>query len=221
MTRLARVVIPGLPHHVTQRGIRRLDVFFSDDDYRTYRTLLSDRAEQAEVAIWAYCLMPNHVHLIMTPRHADGLRAALGEAHRRYARAINQRHDWRGHLWQERFFSFVMDEPHLLSCARYVELNPVRAGLVRKAEDWPWSSARAHLAGENDGLVSVAAMLERIDDWRAYLADAPRPAELERLRTHLRTGRPAGSEAFIEQLEATAGRRLRPQRRGRPAKPQQ
>ena len=106
MARLARIVVPGLPHHVTQRGNRRQQVFFDDGDYRAYRGLLAEYCAKAETQVWAYCLMPNHVHLILVPSHPDGLRAALGEAHRRYSRRINRRQDWQGHLWQERFRSF-------------------------------------------------------------------------------------------------------------------
>jgi len=104
--------------------------------------------------------MPNHVHLILVPRDADGLRAALGEAHRRYTRHINLREGWRGYLWQGRFASFPMDEPYLLACARYVELNPVRAKLARRTRDWRWSSARAHVNGRDDGLVTVRPLLD-------------------------------------------------------------
>jgi len=139
MARIARVVAAGLPHHVTQRGNRRQPVFFGDDDYKAYRALLAEGCRAAGVAIWAYCLMPNHVHLILVPSDADGLRAALGEVHRRYTRQVNLREGWRGYLWQGRFASFPMDESYLLACARYVELNPVRAKLVRRAADWRWS----------------------------------------------------------------------------------
>lgn len=142
MARIARVVLPDYPHHVTQRGNRRQAVFFSHDDYRTYRTLLAGACRVARTQVWAYCFMPNHVHLILVPSHVDGLRQALGEAHRRYTRRINLREGWRGHLWQERFHSFPMDDAHLVAAARYVELNPVCAGLVQRAADWPWSSAR-------------------------------------------------------------------------------
>src|SRR5713226_7457724 len=131
MARLARVVAPGIPHHVTQRGNRRQQVFFGDDDYATYRALLVEGCRAAGVAVWAYCLMPNHVHLILTPSDTDGLRAALGEAHRRYTRHVNLREGWRGYLWQGRFASCPMDEAYLLACARYVELNPAGARLAR------------------------------------------------------------------------------------------
>ena len=214
MARFARVVVPGVPHHVTQRGNRRLETFFNDGDYRAYLDLLAEYCAAAEVAVWAYCLMPNHVHLILVPRDEDGLRRALGEAHRRYTRRVNFREGWRGHLWQERFHSFAMDEAHLLAAARYVELNPVRAKLKRRARDWRWSSARAHLAGKDDALVAVAPLLELVPDWRAFLAGGLEEEALEALRRHTRTGRPLGSPAFLEALEARLGRRLRPGKPG-------
>ncbi len=218
MARLARAVAPGLPHHVTQRGNRRQTVFFSDADYQAYRALVAEHCAAAGVAVWGYCLMPNHVHLILVPEDEGALRRALGEAHRRYTRRVNLREDWRGYLWQGRFASFVMDEPHLLAAARYVELNPLRAGLVRRAQDWPWSSARAHLAGKDDALVAAAPLRALVPDWRAFLAEGLGEDDLEALRRHARTGRPLGSERFVEGLEARLGRPLRPRKRGRKPK---
>ncbi len=174
MARLARVIAPGVPHHLSQRGNRRQRSFFSDDRYRTYRALMAEWWGRHEVAVWAYCLMPNHVHLIMVPASADGLRRAVGEAHRRCSRGVNLRQGWRGHLWQGRFDSFPLDGRHLLAAARYVELNPVRARLVEGPEAWPWSSAAEHLVGRDDGLVSAAPLLDMAADWRAFLAAGAR-----------------------------------------------
>jgi putative transposase len=128
MPRIARLVVPGIPHHVTQRGNRRQRVFFSAGDGRLYLRLLREGCEKAGTRVWAWCLMPNHVHLILVPAHEHGLRAALAEPHRRYAATVNRRSEWKGHLWQERFASFPMDEQWLIACARYVELNPVQSG---------------------------------------------------------------------------------------------
>lgn len=208
MARLARVVAPGLPHHVTQRGNRRQQTFFNDGDYAAYRELVAEGCEAAGVAVWGYCLMPNHVHLILVPSSEDGLRRALAEAHRRYSRRVNQREGWTGYLWQGRFASAVMDDAYLMACARYVELNPVRARLAERAEDWPWSSARAHLAGRDDGLVSVAPLLAGEPDWPAFLAQGLDPAEHRALQSAERTGRPLGSEAFLARLEADLNRPL-------------
>jgi REP-associated tyrosine transposase len=208
MARLARVVAPGIPHHVTQRGNRRQTVFFGDDDYAAYRALLAEGCQAAGVAVWAYCLMPNHVHLILTPSDADGLRAALGETHRRYTRHVNQREGWRGYLWQGRFASSPMDEAHLLACARYVELNPVRAQLARRARDWRWSSARAHLAGKDDALVRVRPLLALAPDWPGFLAAGLSREDHAAIRAGERTGRPLGSPRFVARLEKRLARPL-------------
>ena len=147
MARLPRLVIPGHPHHVTQRGNRRAKTFFEDSDYLLYRDLLTEAARKADAEIWAYCLMPNHVHIIIVPSDEDGPRRTFADAHRRYTGYVNARMRVTGHLWQGRFGSVVMDEKHLVRAVRYVSLNPMRAKVVKRAEDWPWSSVSAHLAG--------------------------------------------------------------------------
>jgi putative transposase len=220
MARLARLVVPGMPHHVTQRGNRRQQTFFNDGDYAAYLELMGDWCRQKAVQIWSYCLMPNHIHLIAVPSSEDGLRWAIGSAHERYTRRINFREKWRGYLWQGRFASFVLDEPYLLAAARYVELNPVRAKLVPRAADWPWSSARAHLSGQDDCLVKVAPLLGMIADWSAFLDSAVSEEELRDLRRHSRTGRPLGDETFLGRLEEKVGRVLKPQKRGPKTKPE-
>jgi len=215
MARIARFVVPGLPHHVTQRGNRRERVFFGDDDYELYRDLLAEQARKQGVAVWSYCLMPNHVHLILVPDRAEALGRALGEAHRRYSAAINARLRVTGHLFQSRFGSVVMDEDHLLAAARYVALNPVRARLVKHAGDWRWSSVRAHLAGRDDELATVAPLLERCSGRFADLLDtALAPEPVAALRAAETIGRPLGSPAFLDALAARTGRDPRPRRRG-------
>ncbi len=192
MARLARLVIPGLPHHITQRGNRRQQTFFGDDDYEAYLDLMAEWCREQGVEIWSYCLMPNHVHLIAVPKSEDGLRRAIGEAHRRYTRRINFREQWRGYLWQGRFASFVMDEPYLLAAARYVEWNPVRARLVEHPRQWRWSSAKAHLKGRDDRLVSVAPLLAMVGDWRAFLAHCDSGRRTARLAPTRAYGSAAG-----------------------------
>ncbi len=215
MARLARVVVPGVPHHITQRGNRRQQTFFSATDYRLYSSLMAEWCGHFGVEIWAYCLMPNHVHLIAVPETENALQRAVGEAHRRYTRAINLREDWRGHLWQGRFASFPMDESHLLAAARYVELNPVRARLRRRPEIHPWSSARAHLAGRDDGLVTVAPLLDLVPDWAAFLEDGLDAERAALMRSHERTGRPLGNDGFVARLETQLGRTLVRRKPGR------
>jgi putative transposase len=216
MARLARVVIPGLPHHVTQRGNRREAVFFGDDDYGVYLDLIGQAARRAGTEVWAYCLMPNHVHFIMAPAHQGGLRAAFAEAHRRYTGRINARLRQTGHLWQGRFGSVVMDERHLLAAARYVAMNPVAAGLVAAPQDWPWSSVRAHLSGRDDGLVTTAPLLRRVGDFAAFLGGEGEGEGIaaEVFERASGVGRPLGAAAWQAEIERLAGRSLAPRKRG-------
>ena len=214
MARLARIVAPGLPHLVTQRGIRRQDVFSDKADYVLYPELLQAHCAKERVAILAYCLMPNRVHLIAVPNKAESLGRAIGEAHRRYTRHVNDKKDWHGHLWHGRFASFAMDESHLLMAARYIELNPVRAGLVRAPEKYAWSSIHAHLSGQDDDLVSVKPLLDLAPDWPAFLRQGIDENERLTLRRHERTGRPAGDNKFISRLEKRLRRVLKKQKPG-------
>jgi len=211
---MARLVVPGYAHHITQRGNRRQETFFCDDDYATYMEMVGKSCAKTNTEIWAYCLMPNHVHLILVPDDEDGLRASLGEAHRQYTRHINFQKGWRGYLWQGRFHSFVMDEDYLLACARYVELNPVRAGLVTRPQEWRWSSARAHLAGKGDGFLRLKPLLDSVSDWQAFLDGGVKDGELKTLRSHSNTGRPCGGPDWLDQLEQKTGKDLKKKKPG-------
>ncbi len=170
---------------------------------------MAEWCNKYKVEIWAYCLMPNHVHLIVVPITEEGLRLAIGEAHRRYTRHVNFREKWRGHLWQGRFASFPMDESYLFAATRYVEMNPVRAGIVKRAEKYRWSSAAAHLNGRDDELVKVSPLKEMIGDWSAFLSQSIAAREMEGIRRHEQTGRPLGSERFVAKLEKVLGRTLK------------
>lgn len=214
MARMARIVVPGYPHHVTQRGNRKQDTFFGSGDYRAYIKMVAKAKADAQVEVWGYCLMPNHVHLIVVPEREDSLANLFRSAHRKYTRRINSREGWSGHLWQERFHSFPMDESHLLAAVRYAELNPVRAGLCDKPTEWRWSSIHAHIRQEDDLLVSVRPMLQRISDWVGYLSESESNECLSSIRKHTRTGRPTGSESFISILENVTGRKLRKSKTG-------
>jgi putative transposase len=219
MARLPRLVVPDVPHHVTQRGNRSQPIFFSEADYAAYRDLVAAACAERDVRCIAWCLMPNHVHLILTPPDADGLRGALAEAHRRYSRRINAAHGWSGYLFQGRFASYPMEDAHLMAAVRYVELNPVRAGLAKRAEDWRWSSARAHVTGEPDGFTDLAALAGVHRNWRAMLrqgleAGDLSEAEAAAIEAHSRTGRPRGREAFVAGLEALTGRTLKRRKPG-------
>jgi len=214
MPRVARIVVPGYPHHVTQRGNRRQRIFFDVADYQAYLYLLNQMRVTAGVDVWAYCLMPNHVHLVVVPQRKQSLAKPFGVAHHRHALRVNSAQGWQGHLWQERYHSSVLDETHLLAAVRYIELNPVRAGLCTRAEDWRWSSVHAHLQDAHDDLVNTEPMRERISDWRDYLSEDDDSDVLDSLRVHTRTGRPAGDEQFVDKLEALTGQRLRLRRPG-------
>jgi len=212
MARIARVVVPGYPHHVTQRGSRRQPTFFCEEDYQLYLNVVAESCRRHGVEVWAYCLMPNHIHMIAMPSASEALSKALGFAHRKYAMRVNAREGWTGHLWQERFSSFVMDESYLLAAVRYVELNPVRAGLVDHPQDYRWSSVKSHLNNTDDVLVKVAPMLERVTCWSSFL-------EVERsvveIKSHTNTGRPLGHNDFVSGLEKIVKRPMRPQKAGR------
>ena len=201
MARLARIVAPDCPHHVTARGNRREPIFFEDGDQDIYRDILAEHARKTDVEVWAYCLMPNHVHLILCPRRPEGLAQAMGAAHRRWANFVNARGRWRGHLFDGRFASTAMDEAHLMAAVRYVALNPVRARLVERAVDWPWSSVRAHLSGEGDGLVRVRPILDRVVRFADLLeTDADDPA-FGALRSAETTGRALGTADWTAPFE--------------------
>jgi putative transposase len=208
MSRISRVVVPGIPHHIIQRGNRRMDTFFAEADYREYLYLMAEWCNRCEVQVWSYCLMTNHVHLIVVPKSEDGLRRAIGEAHRRYTRYINFQKDWKGHLWQGRFSSFPMDEQYLIATARYIELNPVKAGIVNKPEKYKWSSAQAHIQEEDDVLVKAGPLLKLIPNWHELLASELTEEEYEILRRHERSGRPLGSDNFLAKLEKITSRVL-------------
>lgn len=177
---------------------------------------MSEWCNRCGVQIWAYCLMPNHVHLIAVPESEDGLRRGIGEAHRRYTRLINFREQWKGHLWQGRFSSFLLDENYLLAATRYVELNPVKAGLSSVPEEYLWSSAKAHLEGRDDALVTVKPLLDLVNNWRRFLSGDVSAKEYELFQRHERTGRPLGDTRFTQDMEQKLGRILTPQKGGRP-----
>lgn len=219
MSRLARVVIPELPHHVTQRGNGRQQTFFCDDDYRFYLNLLGRHCRAAEVSVWAWVLMPNHVHLILTPKDSDGIRRALSKVHRAYAGAIHARLERTGHFWQGRFGCVAMDEAHLLAAVRYLAFNPVRARLVERPRDWRWSSVHGYYArGKDDGVTDRGPLQARIEHFASFLKAGEDEERSMALRRGETIGRPVGDAAFLEGLEARTGRQLKAGKRGRKPK---
>jgi putative transposase len=195
-------------------GNGRARTFFGDDDYALYRDLLAASCRAAGVEIWAWCLMPNHVHLILVPSDADGLRRALAPTHPRYAGIIHTRRKRTGHFWQGRFGCVAMDEAHLAAALRYVSLNPVRARLVSRARDWRWSSVRAQLGGRDDGVTALAPVHERYPDFAHFLSEEPDAGMIERLRGAECIGRPLGNRKFLDAVERKTRRVLKPAKRG-------
>ena len=219
MPRIARAVVPNVPHHVTQRGNRGCDVFSSDVDRCRHIELLRTYAQKHGLAIDAYGFMTDHVHLIVTPGDTGALAATLKPVHLRYAQHVNWTQGIAGPLWQGRFFSCPLDEAHFVAAARYVEQNPVRAGLVARATDYPWSSAAAHCGERADPLLDNSTQdLGGPEAWSHQLAVYVSDDAASRLRLCTRTGRPAGGSAFVAGLERLLGRVLHPRVGGRPRK---
>jgi len=219
MPRIARIVIPDVPYHVTQRGNNRQDVFFTDDDRRLYLDVLREQAAQFALDVLGWCLMTNHVHLVAIPRRADSLAKAVGRADWLYTRGINRLHGRSGHLWQNRFYSCALDEPHVVTAIRYIEQNPVRAKMCRVPWRYPWSSATAHVTGEDaSGLLVMEAWLHDRPprEWRTMLTEGLEESEVKTLRQFTQRGRPLGTDSFLSRMESLLGRRVRPLPVGRP-----
>jgi putative transposase len=219
MARQARIVIPGIPHHVTQRGTGGEDVFRIRRDYEMYLELLARHAEASGMRVPGYCLMRNHVHIVAMPAVETSLARVLRDTHSRYGQWLNWRHSRVGHVWQGRYYSCPMDEGHTPAAMRYVERNPVRAGIVTEPWHYEWSSARAHVGGRDlTGMLDLERWSGRWPpaDWREFLRTPEDAAGLELLRTGTAGGWPLGSHEFIADLERRLGRRLRPRPVGRP-----
>ena len=220
MPRIARIVLAGVPHHVTQRGNRRQDVFFSDGDRAAYLGWLAHYCRQFHLEVLAYCLMSNHVHLVIVPDSDHALERLLRPLHTRYAQRVNRGRGWTGHLWQGRYFSSALDERYLWAAMRYVERNPVRASLVRRPEDYRWSSAPAHCKLVDDYVLTRELrwleLWNSVGDWSRWLSETDELHDVSVLRQNVERGLPCGSDHFIAELERRAGIALQPVRRGRP-----
>src|ERR1700690_36453 len=222
MARLPRVVIVDVPHHVTQRGNGRQAIFSSDSDRLAYLELLRQHCELYRLSLLGYCLMSNHVHLVVVPRTVPSLAKALQHTNGRYAAYWNARQSSSGHVWQGRFYSCPLDDAHLWIALRYVELNPLRAGMVDAAAQWRWSSAAAHCGVRTpENWLELESWQKRwtVDAWIGYLADGESPDEVTALRQFTPTGRPLGDAPFVAQLEQATLRLLAPRKRVRHQKP--
>lgn len=215
MSRFKRLVVPHCPHHITNRGNRRQRIFFSDEDKIFYLGLLHKYGNRFGLEFWAYCLMNNHVHLVAVPEKPDSMYLTIREAHRKYSIFINLKMNWQGTLWQRRYYSSPLESNRILPSFRYIENNPVRAGIVKTAEEYPWSSARAHVLGTPDDLLSPHELGIRRKEWQAFLRKQEVEDEFRDIRERTKTGRPLGGDEFILQLEETFKRTIQIKKRGR------
>lgn len=216
MPRIARVVALNYPHHITQRGTDKTQIFLDDEDRRYFLASLKEYADKTDTKIWAYCLMGNHFHLLLVPREEEGLGKCLHGATFRYAQHFNKKYERNGRLWQNRYFSCIVDERNYLwGVARYIEMNPVRAKLVGKPELWKWSSAKAHIKGAKDPYISKEQWLDDSEraEYQRFVKEKWKDNEIRKATS---TGRPLGSVRFIKKLEEELQRALRPKKAGRP-----
>jgi putative transposase len=219
MARQARIVLSNNLHHITQRGNRGDHIFLQKEDYQTYLNILKEQCDRFDVSLYSYCLLPNQIHLIAEPQGAPMMARAIGETHRRYTNHINARENWRGHLFQDRFFSYAMDEQHALRAARFIETLPVTMKIAPKPENYLWSSAKSRIKITARTFLKQFRSFHAIQNWEDYLARPMDPAEMNNIQLHLQTGRPRGSYLFLDNIEAHIGRSVRPQKRGRKAAP--
>lgn len=215
MARQARIVISETLHHITQRGNRGEHIFLQKEDYKTYLNILQEQCERFHVYLYSYCLLPNQIHLIVKPKEAELMARAIGETHRRYTNYINIRENWRGHLFQDRFFSYATDEQHGLRAARFAETLPVTIGIAPKPENYLWSSAKSRIKVTKNNFLKTFHSFHALQNWEDFLSRPMDPKEMNTIQLHLQTGRPRGSELFLDMIEKKIGRTVRPQKRGR------
>jgi putative transposase len=221
MPRIARIVIPGIPHHVTHRGNNGQKIFRHDEDYEIYLNYLRHYAKIFGLRIIGFCLMPNHVHMIVIPQFEYSIAKAVGISHMKFSQHMNKKYNRSGHLWGGRYFSCPVDEKHLVASMRYIELNPVNASIVTKPWAYRWSSAAAHI-GRKDIFklpdIQYWYSIYSPDDWYQFLGESIDPAIIRAIKKHLKTGKPLGSDSFIRMIERETGRRMKRAKRGRPEK---
>jgi putative transposase len=213
MPRIARVVITDYPHHITQRGNYKQTTFQEGADFKRYLVWLEEYRKKHKLNMLAFCLMPNHIHVIAIPEEKDSLAKVFNTCHMRYSQYFNKKNNAVGHLWQGRFYSCALNEQHLYEAVRYVENNPVRAGLVEKAWNWEWSSAAYHLMNKNEGhmLIKLEDINKfiKVDSWEKYLKEKTDDKIVKQMKANTLTGRPSGNDSFVEKIEKMLNTRLR------------
>jgi putative transposase len=220
MPRIARAVAAGFPHHIVQRGNNREKVFIDDEDREKYINLLKKYSRKRDARILAYCLMTNHVHLLVKPKENESMYKMMQGVTLCYTQFANRKYNRTGRLWESRYHSCVVDkDSYLWSVARYIETNPVRAGMVKKAEDYAYSSAQAHVIGKEDNILNEELIAEtQRKEYRAFIREKGTEKDRDLIRYHTKTGKPLGDEAFMKRMEKRTGRDLALRPRGRPRK---
>lgn len=219
MPRISRAVAIGYPHHITQRGNYKQYVFEDEEDYIRYLGWLKEYSRKYSLKLWAYCLMNNHVHFVCVPMEKDSLAKTFNTLHMRYSQYFNKKKSALGHLWQGRFYSCSLDERHLYAAIRYVENNPIRARITEIPYEYKWSSAKAHVHGDSDPvLTDDCYLVKEIKDWIAYLMGSDDKILIDNIRSSTKTGRPCGDETFICNIEKLLSRKLNALPIGRPGK---
>ena len=220
MPRIARLVVPDYPHHITQRGNYRQDVFRDDADRRQYLEFIADYSQKYNLEILGFCIMINHVHFLVIPKKEDSLATVFRIAHTRYSQYFNKKINAHGHLWQGRFYSCVLDDRRLLATARYIERNPVRANVVKKPADYAWSSAKRHSGILHKDIIDTNSLFKYIDieqsQWIDFIDKSDEPDDISMIRKYTMTGRPLGSNSFVGKLEKMFDERLHALPIGRP-----
>jgi putative transposase len=203
MARQLRIIIPDVPSHITQRGNNGRDVFYSDHDRKRYLERIIQYSSAYKLEIIGYCIMSNHVHFVVIPREKNSISKTLQIVHMMHTQSINKAKGWKGHLWHSRFFSCPLDDKHLWLALRYVEQNPVRAGIVKLAIDYPWSSARGHCGLSDDPVTSlVPEFSDMFDGWLDSLCEVPDVESIDRLRYCTMRGLPCGDKRFVKSISA-------------------
>lgn len=222
MPRIARTVGIGLPHHVTQRGNYGQDVFIDDNDRKRYLSWIQEYSHKFGLSLLTHTLMSNHVHFIGIPENEISLAKTFNVAHMRYAQYFNKKRKAKGHLWQGRFYSCILDEKHLVAAAKYIERNAVRANMVKKPWEWKWSSAAAHIGNGENTIIELGDLFKIIDilpeNWKDYIDAKDDKKVIDKIKRQTLTGRPLGERQFIKQLEKKFGKRLVALPKGRPGK---
>lgn len=222
MARTARIIGIELPHHITQRGNYKQDIFSDDKDRNKYLSWIEEYSAKHSLSILAFCLMQNHVHFVAIPHAKDSLAKVFKSVHMRYSQYFNKKNGVSGHLWQGRFYSCILDEKHLVCTARYIERNPVRANMVEKPWEWKWSSALAHIDNSKKSLIKLGDIYTYTDiplnSWKRFIDSKDDAKDLEKIRKQTFLGRPCGNNAFIKFLETSLGVKLTPSSVGRPKK---